>query len=680
MRRIILTVLLCLCLVGGAMPNAVWADTIALNQENLSTYTTSDKMLELQNGSYKLTSDITISKTLEISGDVTLDLNGYVLSLAEGSTGSVIKVDEERPLTITDSRPDAEHRFSVDTKTGLWTLDETNGTQIVKGGVITGGNATTGHNGIGEAYGGGIYVSGTLELQGGNIVGCGAEDQGGAICTSQDNGGTPPVVTISGGAIFGCDNGDAYGICAVGVAQTKVAISEGKCDCRIYIDGSDFTMNGGEVKYLNIAHNEKENITIEITGGTIGSCRIAKTTATISGGTFKGEVDNGGSISGGTFKKNVTGNGTITGGLFYGTTGNNTINGKTVDYKINNEYYAKQVLRSGNKATSLTPEGYSNFSNWYSDENCTHKYEFNGGVTNNMTLYTTGKLTDYQITYNLDGGSVENNANPATYTVKSDDITLTAPIKVGYIFAGWSGTDITGQSKNITIAKGSIGDRTYTANWAQCTEHQYSSPKDTTCDLCGHVRTVYYSITQKPVVITPENGSITLSYNGRTATITPDEGYEIASVMVNGVDKGVVSTLTGLKTGDKIEVIFQKTKETLDTEVKDAVAGIDSMKARTSKTTKGNIKVVLDLSDEEKAMIANFKEQGYTVKYRFYRSTKKSSGYAARIEKDTDTFINTVGKKGTKYYYKVRIMVYDAEGDLVANTELKNCKYAARVW
>ena len=70
---------------------------------------------------------------------------------------------------------------------------------------------------------------------------------------------------------------------------------------------------------------------------------------------------------------------------------------------------------------------------------------------------------------------------------------------------------------------------------------------------------------------------------------------------------------------------------------------------------------------------------GYTVKYKFYRSTKKASEYKAVKTKDTDTYINTVGKKGTKYYYKAKVLVYDGN-KLIAQTELKQCSYGVRTW
>ena len=152
--------------------------------------------------------------------------------------------------------------------------------------------------------------------------------------------------------------------------------------------------------------------------------------------------------------------------------------------------------------------------------------------------------------------------------------------------------------------------------------------------------------------------------------------------MVNSQEKGTVTTLTGLKTGDKVEVTFQKNRAALAPAVsavaKTAVTGLDTMKARSSKTANGNVKVVVSLSDDESAAISALADLGYTVKYKFYRSTKKASSYKAMIEKDTATYINTNGKSGTRYYYKCQIRVYDQTGTLVVKTELKNCKYACR--
>lgn len=99
-----------------------------------------------------------------------------------------------------------------------------------------------------------------------------------------------------------------------------------------------------------------------------------------------------------------------------------------------------------------------------------------------------------------------------------------------------------------------------------------------------------------------------------------------------------------------------------------------TLKARSAKLKSGNIKITL------KGDISEFEKNGYTVKYKFYRSTKKAKGYKAAVTKDVPNYLNTAGKKGTMYYYKARVMVYDKDGKLVAKTELKQCKYANRKW
>ena len=102
--------------------------------------------------------------------------------------------------------------------------------------------------------------------------------------------------------------------------------------------------------------------------------------------------------------------------------------------------------------------------------------------------------------------------------------------------------------------------------------------------------------------------------------------------------------------------------------------------ARSAKTAKKNVKVTVSLDKQDKAIIKELKDAGYTVKYRFYRSTKKAAGYKAAVTKKTVSYTNTSGKKGMKYFYKVQVRVYDENGMLTAKTALKQCKYASRIW
>ena len=72
-------------------------------------------------------------------------------------------------------------------------------------------------------------------------------------------------------------------------------------------------------------------------------------------------------------------------------------------------------------------------------------------------------VATYCIKYTLDGGTMS--GAPETYTENSADITLPQPTKADYRFTGWTGTDLTAPTMEVTIPTGSKGDREYTANW-----------------------------------------------------------------------------------------------------------------------------------------------------------------------------------------------------------------------
>ncbi|MBR2786035.1 MAG: InlB B-repeat-containing protein, partial [Clostridia bacterium] len=88
------------------------------------------------------------------------------------------------------------------------------------------------------------------------------------------------------------------------------------------------------------------------------------------------------------------------------------------------------------------------------------------GSTGDREYTATWKIKEYNITYNLQGGTLEEGVtNPKTYTIESNPITLNNPSRVGYNFAGWEGTGLTTATKTVTIPTGSTGDREYTAKW-----------------------------------------------------------------------------------------------------------------------------------------------------------------------------------------------------------------------
>lgn len=166
------------------------------------------------------------------------------------------------------------------------------------------------------------------------------------------------------------------------------------------------------------------------------------------------------------FKAYVGNYGEIHGGMFYGSINESSIKEKTVTFMNGSSRYALEVVADGNHVvapiSSPIKAGYD-FDGWYDGDT---KYTFGSTLSDNITL--TAKFSNpinYDITYNLDGGTA---TNPATYNVESDAITLNNPVKTGYTFTGWSGTGLTGENNMaVTIAKGSTDDRAYTAHFSQ---------------------------------------------------------------------------------------------------------------------------------------------------------------------------------------------------------------------
>ena len=101
-------------------------------------------------------------------------------------------------------------------------------------------------------------------------------------------------------------------------------------------------------------------------------------------------------------------------------------------------------------------------------------------------------------------------------------------------------------------------------------------------------------------------------------------------------------------------------------------------KVTTTKTSKKSVKVQVT-AKSSKTLLSDIKSLGYTLKYQFYRSTKKTAGYKVIKTKAANTFTNTKGTKGTKYYYKARVLVYDGK-TLVAKSALRQCGWGSRTW
>ena len=267
MRKRIISTLMALCMALTLLPVQVLAANYAMGEDtsvsaralagtagtelkadNIDAYVANG----LGGGVYTLAEDVTISGTLRVTGEATVDLNGHVLRYAETAEtpGSIFRVEAGKTLTLRDSRPEAEHG------------DE----NLPAGGLITGGKGYRYDGGGGGYhiyyyYGGGVYVEAgaSFELAGGTIYACGVQSgadsaYGGGIYVE---GGS---ATMTGGAIRNC------------VVSTDYSASGGA----IYAKAGSVTMSGGVISGCSAVDGGgilTFGCTVQITGGRIENCK-----------------------------------------------------------------------------------------------------------------------------------------------------------------------------------------------------------------------------------------------------------------------------------------------------------------------------------------------------------------------------------------------------------------------
>ena len=270
MKKRILSILLMCCMVLTLLPVQALAEDSAytvgedtgvsaralartagtkLKADNIDAYVANG----LGSGVYTLAEDVTISGTLRVTGEATVDLNGYVLRYAEeAEPGSIFRVTGGKTLTMTDSRPAATHEDA----------------KLPAGGLITGGEGYRRDYGAGQSYsyyGGGVYVEAgaSFVLAGGTIYACGVQSGafqafGGGIYAE---GGS---VTMTGGAIRNC----------------VVSANNGANGGGVYIySGASFTMEGGVISGCSAMSGggiSASEGTVRITGGRIENCKASE--------------------------------------------------------------------------------------------------------------------------------------------------------------------------------------------------------------------------------------------------------------------------------------------------------------------------------------------------------------------------------------------------------------------
>ena len=290
-------------------------------------------------------------------------------------------------------------------------------------------------------------------------------------------------------------------------------------------------------------------VTLNTNGGTINSGNVTSYTygvgatlptagdMTYTGHTFVGWYDN----------ENLTGSpiaaigGTETGNKEYWAKWE--INQYTITFDTAGGSVVTPITQNYGTATTApadpTKTGYT-FAGWDRAIPATMPAE-------NLTITAQWTVNQYTIAYDLAGGTAE--GNPDTYTIETGAFTLKNPTKSGYTFTGWSGTGLDGENNmTVTVPTGSTGNRTYTAHWRyNGSGHSYS----------------YYTIKATAGAggsISPSGDVSVREGRDQTFTITPDKGYAVANVKIDGKSIGAVKSYTfeNVSRTHTIEVIFMK--------------------------------------------------------------------------------------------------------------------------
>ncbi|MBS7577603.1 MULTISPECIES: InlB B-repeat-containing protein [unclassified Enterococcus] len=137
-----------------------------------------------------------------------------------------------------------------------------------------------------------------------------------------------------------------------------------------------------------------------------------------------------------------------------------------LDYETEASAPNAQSVVKGEKAKEPevpAREGYC-FDGWF-EAGSEVSFDFSTVITSNRTLYARWTIIEYNISYSLAGGTLDENA-PSVYTVLTETIKLGIPTRSGFVFSGWY-TDSTFENIETSILKGSTGNRTFYAKWEE---------------------------------------------------------------------------------------------------------------------------------------------------------------------------------------------------------------------
>ena len=445
----------------------------------------------LANGSYFLSGDVEHNGTgaITVSGTVTLCLNGHVLDLNE----QYIKVNSGASLTLCDCTSGTTSGYLG--RDGLWhpgsPTDEGATTCNLTGGVITGGNGqTVSEEGYLYNCGGGVVVSGgTFTMTGGKITGNAAYRGGGVYVNNGtfELSGNPTITGNTKADETTVNNVDLYQL----YAKPVITIGE---------DGLSPVASIG--------------VTTETTG-TFTSGWSTHMQGKDPADYFFSDRTGYHVALGDDGEASMTANSYTV--KFYPNGGEGEMNPQSFTYD------ASQNLTSN----GFTRTGYT-FAGWSTSEGGSVVYSNGQSVSNltadqngNVTLYAQWTVNTYNVTLHLNGGKfVEGYQGVTSYTYGTTTLLPDAEqmTRSGYRFDGWYADEKFQDGPYTEISDTDVGNKEFYARWTM-----YNIPE-----------------THEITVVDPANGTIRVNpSNGSAGTLitvaaTPDEGYELAYITVDG--------------------------------------------------------------------------------------------------------------------------------------------------
>ena len=276
-----------------------------------------------------------------------------------------------------------------------------------------------------------------LSVNGGNSYGC--YIFGSLTLYSQSYGDDMGKLTVKGDDGFLINN-------ALTINGGFVT-AQGANDGRIDIYG-DFTFNGGKL-VANTGYYQNGNATIGYNSPDdyVQIKEVPNGSVTIKPGRFF--IVEGGDVA----------KGTISADDF-----NSKFGGKKLTpygYKVTiNNTYVVYVLPNG--TIDASPIGYT-LSNVKDEDN--NDFDLNTPVTKDLNLTATLTPIEYTITYVLGDNATNGVGNLAKYTVETETFTLNDPSRDNCEFSGWIYEGQFEPTKDVTIKKGSIGNKSFFAKW-----------------------------------------------------------------------------------------------------------------------------------------------------------------------------------------------------------------------